>query len=261
VYPADQERRAAGAGVVRLISAFPYAHQIGTVCIDAVLVVLAYYTAYLLRFEGRLDAEVPAFVQSLPVVLVCQLAAFALFRVYQGMWRYTSVGDFIRLAQAASVGTIAAVVALLFLTRFAGYSRAVFAIDWLLLVTSVGAARLSFRALSETFRRRAPDGGRRVLIYGAGDGGVMVVRELVNNHALGREAVAFLDDDRSKHRTRIQSLPVIGGLDALARAVRTTGATEVIVSSAKVPESSVQELATAAGELGVTVVRASLKLE
>ena len=100
-----------------------------------------------------------------------------------------------------------------------------------------------------------------MLIYGAGDGGVMVVRELLNNHALGREAVAFLDDDRSKHRTRIQSLPVIGGLDALARAVQTTGATEVMVSSAKVPESSVQELATAAGELGVTVVRASLKLE
>ena len=261
VYPADQERRAAGAGVVRLISAFTYTHQIATVCIDAVLVVLAYYTAYLLRFEGRLDPEVPAFVQSLPVVLVCQLAAFALFRVYQGMWRYTSVSDFIRLAQAATVGTIAAVLALLFLTRFAGYSRAVFVIDWLLLVTSVGAARLSFRALSETFRRRAPDGGRRVLIYGAGDGGVMVVRELLNNHALGREAVAFLDDDRSKHRTRIQRLPVIGGLDALARAVHTTGATEVIVSSSKVPESSIQELASAAGALGVTVVRATLKLE
>ena len=105
VYPADQERRPAGPGVVRLISDFTYTRQVGTVCIDAVLVVLAYYTAYLLRFEGRLDAEVPAFVQSLPVVLVCQLAAFALFRVYQGMWRYTSVGDFIRLAQAATVGT------------------------------------------------------------------------------------------------------------------------------------------------------------
>ena len=68
------------------------------------------------------------------MVLVCQLAAFALFRVYQGMWRYTSVGDFMRLAQAATVGTIAAVLVLLFLTRFAGYSRAVFVIDWLLLV-------------------------------------------------------------------------------------------------------------------------------
>jgi UDP-GlcNAc:undecaprenyl-phosphate GlcNAc-1-phosphate transferase len=261
VYPEAAASADDGRRLVRRIGDFSYLRQIGTVCIDALLVVLAYYGAYLLRFEGRIDAESPAFVQSLPVVIVCQIGAFALFRVYQGMWRYTSVRDFLQLARAATVGTVTAVVALLLLTRFEGYSRAVFVIDWLLLVTSVGAARLSFRALAETLRNPPPEGGRRVLIYGAGDGGVMVLREILNNRALGREAVAFLDDDRSKHRTLIQRLPVLGGLDQVAQAVRTTGATEVIISSSKVPEASVQDLAALCGELGVTVVRASLKLE
>ena len=58
-----------------------------------------------------------------------------------------------------------------------------------------------------------------MLIYGAGDGGVMVLRELLQQPRARPRAVAFLDDDRSKHRTLIQRLPVIGGLDALARAV------------------------------------------
>ncbi len=260
VYPEAQVKLTEGLRFVTLLADFTYKRQIATVLIDLVLIVLAYYSAYLLRFEDTFAQEVPMLVQSLPIVIVCQLGAFAFFRVYQGIWRYTSVSDFMRLAQAATLGTLAAMAVLLVLTRFAGYSRAVFMIDGLLLIGSVAGTRLSFRLLAEAFRQQ-PDDLVRVVIYGAGDGGVMVLRELLNNRSLGRRAVAFLDDDRSKHRTLIQRLPVMGGLDALEDVIRATGATEVIVSSAKVPAARLQELSRACGEIGVPVLRASLKLE
>jgi UDP-GlcNAc:undecaprenyl-phosphate GlcNAc-1-phosphate transferase len=260
VYPESEARLAEGARFVRLIADFPYKRQVATVAIDLLLIAVAYYAAYLLRFERNFPREQPLLVQSFPIVLVCQLLAFASFRVYQGMWRYAGLRDLVRLVQAASVGTVAAVLVLLFLFRFEGYSRAVFILDWLLLVVLTGASRLSFRALSEILRPAGTD-LRRVVIYGAGDGGVMVLREILNNRELGRTAVAFLDDDRTKHRTTILGVPVVGGCERLEEIVRSRSVAEVIVSSHKVPPERFSEIARRCEAIGVPCVRASLRWE
>ena len=68
------------------------------------------------------------------------------------MWRYTGLGDVLRLARGITLGTVASVLYLLFTTRFVGFSRAVFVVDWLLLAMLVVASRVSFRLLGETLR-------------------------------------------------------------------------------------------------------------
>jgi UDP-GlcNAc:undecaprenyl-phosphate GlcNAc-1-phosphate transferase len=260
VYPESEAQRAEGARFVRLIAGFPYTRQVAAVAVDLALIAVAYYAAYVLRFEHNFPREQPLLIQSFPIVLVCQLLAFASFRLYQGIWRYTGLRDLLRLVQAASIGTLAAVVVLLFLFRFAGYSRAVFVLDWLLLIVLVSASRLSFRALSEILRPAGTD-LRRVVIYGAGDGGVMVLREILNNRELGRTAVAFLDDDRSKHRTTILGVPVVGGSERLEEIVRGRDVAEVIVSSQKVPPERFAAIARRCEALGIPCVRASLRWE
>jgi FlaA1/EpsC-like NDP-sugar epimerase len=89
----------------------------------------------------------------------------------------------------------------------------------------------------------------------------MLLRELRNNPALERQVVAFVDDDRSKHRTLIQRLPVAGGLEQLPQIVESTGATQVIVSSDKVPAARLQDLSNACATLGLSMMRASLRIE
>ena len=260
VYPARQAGSADRSRFITLVADFSYKRQVAAVIIDTILIVTSYYAAYLLRFEQQAPRELPLFVQSLPIVIGCQLAAFGFYRLYQGIWRYTSVRDFLQLVQAVTAGTGLAVVVLVLAYRFEGYSRAAFVLDWMLLIGSVGAVRLSFRALGEALHASSPTAAR-VLIYGAGDAGVMLLRELRNNAALEREVVAFLDDDRSKHRTLIQRLPVVGGLEQLPQIVESTGATQVIVSSRKVPEARLQELSDACVALGLSMMRASLRIE
>jgi UDP-GlcNAc:undecaprenyl-phosphate GlcNAc-1-phosphate transferase len=260
IYPENQVNLTESSRFFSLITDFSYKRQVATVLVDLVLIVVAYYSAYVLRFEGALAPELPRFVESLPVVIVGQLLAFAVFRCYQGMWRYTSVADFLRLLKAATVGTVGVVLALLFINRFEGYSRAVFVIDWVLLVGAASGMRLSFRALGELFHRESAD-GQRVLIYGAGDGGVMVLRELRNNRDLSRQPVGFLDDDRGKLRTRIQELPVLGGVDQLEEIVEATGATEVVVAATRLAADRLDLLMRRCRDLNVAVVRASLRLE
>jgi UDP-GlcNAc:undecaprenyl-phosphate GlcNAc-1-phosphate transferase len=260
VYPAQEGAASDRSRVVTLIADFSYKRQVAAVIIDTILIVTCYYAAYLLRFEQQAPRELPVFVQSLPMVIGCQLAAFGFYRLYQGVWRYTGIRDFLQIVQAATAGTGLAVVMLVLAYRFEGYSRALFVLDWMLLIGAAGAARLSFRALGESLRAPSPS-GERVLIYGAGDAGVMLLRELRNNPALERQVVAFIDDDRSKHRTLIQRLPVAGGLEQLPQIVESTGATQVIVSSRKVPEARLQDLSNACAALGLSVRRASLRIE
>ena len=260
VYPAREAGAPDRSRFVTLITDFSYTRQVAAVIIDTVLIVTSYYASYLLRFEQTASRELPLFVQSLPILIGCQLTAFGFYRLYQGSWRHTSVRDFLQLVQAATAGTGLAVVVLVLVYRFDGYSRALFVLDWMLVIGSAGAARLSFRALGEALRPPSP-AGTRVLIYGAGDAGVMLLRELRNNPGLERQVVAFVDDDRSKHRTLIQRLPVAGGLDQLPQIVESTGATQVIVSSHKVPDARLQALSNACDALGLSMMRASLRIE
>ena len=256
VYPED----AAPSGVALLLARFTYRRQVVTVAIDTVLIVVAYYSAYLLRFEALFDAEQAVFQQSLPLVVLAQVAAFLVMGTHRGIWRYTGVSDMLRLARACALGTVLSVLGILFLYRFEGYSRAVFVMYGVLLFVSVAATRMSFRALELALRRDAPD-AEPVLVYGAGKGGLLVLRELRENADIGWRVVGFLDDDATKQTIRVDGVRVLGGIDAVAAAVEATRATRVVVSTSKLAPERCHRLAEMCDELDVAVVQAHLRFE
>jgi UDP-GlcNAc:undecaprenyl-phosphate/decaprenyl-phosphate GlcNAc-1-phosphate transferase len=133
-------------------------------------------------------------------------------------------------------------------------------IDWIILCVLVSVSRLSFRLLSELLRRPR-HGLRRVLIYGAGDGGELTLRELRNNPELGRRAVGFVDDDPGKAGARIHAVPVLGNLDAVAELLAKHRISEVVVASRRIPVERVHRLESVCAVRGVTVVQASVRME
>ncbi len=246
--------------VLRLLADFPYKRQVLTLLLDVCLIPIAYYAAYVIRFEQAVRGQLVLFYASLPVVLVVQLAALGAFGLYRGVWRFTSIPDLVRIVKATAAGTIGVVVVLVYARRFEGFSRTVFILDWLLLLVLIAGSRVSFRLLAEVLRAR-PTSHVPVLIYGAGAGGELVVRELLNNPDLGRTPIGFVDDDRSKHATRIHGLPVFGGAEDLDRIVREHHVAEVIVSSAKIDGGALESAAEVCGRHAVALRRAALRLE
>lgn len=247
-------------GLVRLVTDLPYKRQVATVAIDLVLIVAAYYTAYLLRFEGVFENHRETFLRTVGPVIGLQMASLAWLGSYRGLWRYTSLPDLLRLIRGATVGVGATVLFFVFTTRLEGLSRAVFVLDWVLLVGLLSASRVSFRLLREVLRPESRS-WRRVLIYGAGDGGELMLRELRKNAGLQREAVGFLDDDRSKIGTRIHEVPVLGTLDRAEDLLLEHKIGEVIVSSEKIPPDRLAQLEAICTSRGVPVVRATLRIE
>ena len=246
--------------VLRLLANFQYKRHVATLLLDACLVPIAYYAAYLARFEDEVELYMDLFYRSVPAVLMIQLATLALFGVYRGVWRFTSMSDALRIGRATVTGTAATVLAVLYATRFEGFSRTVFVLDGVFLFTLVVGSRVSFRVFAETLRARPPS-DQRVLIYGAGAGGELVAREILNNPGLQRIPVGFIDDDRSKHRTRIHGLPVLGCHEDIASLLRRHGVQEVIISSSKIGGGALEALTAVCNELNVAVRQASLRLE
>ena len=139
-----------------------------------------------------------------------------------------------------------------------GPSRAVFIVDALLLITFLGASRLSFRLLRTIIVGKADalPGARPVFIYGAGDGGELLLREILNNPDLRYAPVGFVDDDENKVGKLIHGYRIIS-TDQLKKQIHQYGVVAILISSDKVPETKLEYLK----ELGVALARMRIRIE
>jgi len=218
-----------------------YKRRILEVLLDLFLVTVSYYTAYLLRFEGTLGANFDFFLKSLPIVIACQILSMFLFGVYRGVWEATGMRDLVGYIKAVTVGTVIAMLIPLFLYRFESFSRAVFVIYWFLMVILVSLSRLSFRLLDEGIKR-VNKTGIPALIYGAGIGGQMALKEIETNKALGLSPVGFIDDNVRLHGKRLKGYPVFGGSGKLEEVISKNNIKEIIVSFRQGGEERAREI-------------------
>jgi UDP-GlcNAc:undecaprenyl-phosphate GlcNAc-1-phosphate transferase len=221
------------------------------VLVDFGILSSAYVVAYLLRFEGQLTADLQQLIaQSLPVLLVVKLGCFAGCGLYRGVWRYMSLADLTRIFRASVLGSVLSSLALLFLWRFEGYSRAVLVIDWTLSFLGVAGSRVVERLLDEWIVSAQP-ADRPVVLIGAGDTGERVLRYLRYEHTPRRRVVGFLDDDRLKHGSHIRGVPVLGDRSRLAALLRQHDVREVLVAIADPPGELLEHVRRTCEPLGV----------
>jgi len=251
--PVASESDASGRALLPTLADFSYKRRVFETLNDLALVGLCYYGAFLLRFDfdGRRAGEflVP-FVRSLPLVVVTQLSVFLAMGLYKGVWRYTGMDDLSRIVKAVATAVVLSTVVLLFAFRFERFSRGVMVMDGALLLLGVAGSRLSFRLLRNWLARRTGD-GQRVLIYGAGDGGELLLRELQNNRSLGMVPVGFVDDDPHKAGRVIHGVPVMGSADDIPRILVNTSVQVVVASTSKIDSARWELVQRTCAEAGL----------
>jgi FlaA1/EpsC-like NDP-sugar epimerase len=253
----------------RLRSAtFPlHRHSLAQLAIDAVLVAASYFLAYRLRFDGwRVpDRFEQLFEATLPWVVPLALAVFALSGLEEKQWRYAGQRDFLAIVQAVALTTllVAGAVALthpVTVQTSAGIvavtiPTGVIALFSLLTLTLVAGSRFVARMVYEQPLRgfRARRDARRVVIVGAGDGGRLVLREILRNPSLGLNPVGFVDDDPLKRRMRIEGVRVLGTTDDLPRILDEAEPDELTIAIPSAPGSLRARAVRAARERGIPV--------
>jgi FlaA1/EpsC-like NDP-sugar epimerase len=225
---------------------------------DLLLFCLCAFVAFAARYEGLWSPDVYVLLKWFVVAVVpLKLVVLISLGMYRRLWRYASVSDVETLVTAAVVCAVidamVGIVALPALGLTPGrISYAVVLLTACLSAAGIALPRLALRILARRDRRSWHPDARRAIIVGAGASGGMIVKELSENPQLGLVPVAVLDDDPSKHRLRLNGVPVAGPIHALQKVATTLAATDVVIAMPSAPGRAIREVVRQAHDAGLT---------
>jgi UDP-GlcNAc:undecaprenyl-phosphate/decaprenyl-phosphate GlcNAc-1-phosphate transferase len=263
VYDEEEASTARETPLFAFLVDLSYKRRIFEVLLDVVLIILAYYSAYALVFGpfSMESSDWQLFLRTVPLLVFLKMATFLTLGVYRGIWRYTSVDDLVVFGKAVVIGSIISIMAIVFAFRFREFSRTVFVLDGMFLLMMLAGSRMAFRLFRQILPTPKAREGCRVLIYGAGDGGELLLRELLNNRELQYAPVGFVDDDPRKRGKVIHGLRVYGGNGQLRNICREQRVDEVLISSSQFSEERVREILRDCEEEHVILKRMRIRIE
>lgn len=262
VYPEDQVPAAAGVGARRfsLVTNFTYKRVMLWVFVDTLTILVAWYVAFLVR-HGQTpswNVEIGRFTETAPIAIAGVLVGLWARGLYRTDWQHLSLHELRALVSGTVVGLGLSALTLALLGDDVSRRLGLLAIAFGANVLMLAGSRVFVRTLADLPRARRPHDTERTLIYGAGKGGELALRELRSNHELGKNPVAFLDDDPVRKGMTLHGVPVVGDLDALDGIIAQHRIDSIVVSTGKLtPAREVQLLAVAKAR-GVPIFRLNI---
>ena len=173
--------------------------------------------------------QLPDWPWLLIAAMAVQSTVAAVFGMYQGLWRYASLPDVQRIVATVAAGAIAIAIALNLGSWAPSLTYAHFIVQALLLITLMAGSRIAYRSWKE-WRAYGKTGehGTPVLVLGAGDSAVSLIKELSRSEEW--RVVGLLDDDPNKRQRLLQGQRVLGSIDDLARITRVMKVRHAIIA-------------------------------
>lgn len=228
-----------------------YRRRLLEVLFDLVLFAAAYWGAFLLRWDGAVPPDQQhALAGTIALAVAAKSLSFVPLGVYRGLWQQVSVADVHRLIRAVALGAVSTAAVVALLAPELTIARSIFVLDALLVLLFAFGVRLTFRSLDRLRRRLLPR-GNPTLIYGAGAGGDIALREILSNVSMGLLPVGFLDDDPRKNGVTIQGLPVYSAGEPLEPLLRQLHVQRVIIGTRRLGLPQLQRVRIACHALGV----------
>lgn len=219
-------------------------NRIGLFLVDLVLINLAYILALLIRFEGVVDTRfvnyLSRYLDYAVYITILKLAIFTYFKMYKTIWRHASVLELYSIVTAIVLSN-AAVLGFLYIWQ-ANLPRSVYILTTLIDMTFIGGLRFSFRAIGHNMPNINKKMMKRVMIVGAGDAGVMVVREYRNHLQLNSKPVVLIDDDVKKQGKVINGVPVVGGRQSILSAAENYHIDEIVIAIPSASKRDIREI-------------------
>lgn len=221
---------------------------------DAACINLCSFAALFIRYELRWDRFIKSgitsdypqgYVTTLQELIIINtlitLLIFALFRLYNSLWRYASLGEVLNIAVACALSAVVH-----FLTVFGTYRRlprSYFVIYLLLLFIMTLGVRFSYRIIRLLYNENVHGVGmRNTMVIGAGESGNIVINELKMSKKLDSNICCIIDDNKAKHNTFINGVKVIGGIERILDAAKYFAVDEIVLAMPSAPKKDVKEI-------------------
>ena len=181
-------------------------------------------------------------IRVLPMVSLVQAVTGYIVGIYRRRWRYGSFDEVKGLILSALITTIILWVIRFFDTSVDAFPRSAIIAGGILGLFFTAASRYSWRLIREQLRRPSAQNSMKLLIYGAGEGGIQIVNTMLRNPSSQYLPVAFLDDNPKTHRLRISGVPVLGGRNEIAKIAQRTGASALLIAIPSADSTVVNEI-------------------
>ncbi len=204
--------------------------------VDAIIVNLSFFLAFLIRFEGNLIARpdsiryIDIYLDNLLELTLIKLGVFFVFGLYKNLWKYASIEDLVQVVTTTFVSSSAAVSYMFIMQQH--LPRSIYILTFIIDMLLIGGVRLSYRAL-----KSIKDNGfsknknmKRVMIVGAGQAGAMIIKELKSHEELNSKPVAVIDDDEIKLGRKINNVPIVGDRYHIRKYAEKLNIDEIIIA-------------------------------
>ena len=223
---------------------------------DVTMVAVSWLIAielFVLASTPSVTAEIGSLWAVLLVAIPVQAVVATIFGMYQGLWRYASLPDVQRIVATVVAGSLA-VAATLWAGSWLGMlTVSHFVVQTLLLIVLMAGSRISYRSWKEwTLYGKSDDQGTPVLILGAGDAAVGLLKDLLRSHDW--RVLGLLDDDTNKRHRIIHGVRVMGAIDELPRFARTLKVKHVIIAMPSVAYQKRRQIIEVCNRARVTVL-------
>ena len=203
--------------------------------LDILAWVLAVAIALVMRSYLQGEVDIRGVVQStlirvLPVVSVVQAVTGYIVGIYRRRWRYGSFDEVKGLILSALITTFVLMGIRFLDTSVDAFPRSAIIAGGIFGLFFTTASRYTWRLVREQLRRPSAHNSTKLIIYGAGEGGIQIVNTMLRNPNSIYLPVAFLDDNSKTHRLRISGVPVLGGRDEIAKVAQRTGASTLLIA-------------------------------
>ena len=217
---------------------------------DVLMIPVAWYLAYWLRFNlGTIpENSLQVATLMLPVVVLCQVFSYVIFGLYRGIWRFASLYDFIRIGKSVYVGALIATLVIFTVTGMVHVPRSVIPLYLILLFIILAGNRVLYRTLKD--RRLRIDGGKRVLIVGAGESAQMLAQDMLQ-YARGEYLpVGMIDDNPNKLNREIHGIKVLGRLEDIPEVSRKQAVDLIVIAIPSLSSARMQKLVSICEDSG-----------
>lgn len=205
-------------------------HTTAMILVDAVLISLAWFISYWLRFNLSLPPahDLSNLIILLPAAIIVQTLSACFFGVYRGVWRYTSTSELIKIIKSAVTTSTLLTLFVFFSTEKHILPRSIPFLFAIMNTMFLGGSRVTYRLLKD-YGIKSPL-RKRVLIVGAGAGAETLIRNLQRNNEKGYQLVGLIDDDPKKLGKEIHGVRVIGNIAQLHKIARQTRTSLILIA-------------------------------
>jgi FlaA1/EpsC-like NDP-sugar epimerase len=209
---------------------------------DAAIVNVSLAIPFVLRFyesNELIQRSLYSYLSLAPWITITFIVMFYAFKLYNRVWAYASLSELFAILYAVTIGSMCTIAIYYFAHN--QLPRSIVLMQWALAILLMGGSRVLWRCFAEQQKAKGHKLGRRALIIGVGDAGVMVAREM-KNHKNSFMPVGYIDDDPGKQNISVLGLPVLGSREKIPEVVARCNINLIVIAMPSVDAAAIREI-------------------